>query len=72
MRQLSVMLKCIDSRQRKNWSMQAAFHGITIPTEGGSGSTKPNEMSEAETSMMNRAKAEAKLRKAQEFAKRHG
>lgn len=66
------MLKRIDTRHRRNLAVTASFHGIKLPVEGGAEPTETPEMSEAEASLMSRAKAEAKLRKAQEFSKRHG
>lgn len=72
MRQLSAMLKRIDTRHRRNLAVTASFHGIKLPVEGSSEPSTAPEMSEADVATMNRARAEAKLRKAQEAAKRHG
>jgi len=72
MRQLSAMLKQIDKRLHNEMSIQASFHGIKIPQRGSSEPTPAVETSEAEVMAINKARLEAKARKAEEFARRYG
>lgn len=72
MRELNFMLKQIDARLHNNMAIEASFHGIKIPMNGQSSVAKPVESTESEVAAMDRARSEAKLRKAQEFRKRYG
>jgi hypothetical protein len=72
MRQLDQLLGVINKRVQDELRIQAAFNGIQLPTEGNSEPTAKPETTEAEVAAMSRAREEAKLRKAQEFARRHG
>lgn len=70
MRELDAMLRAIDQRRHNEISVQASFHGIRIPIKGEP--VKPVNMTEAESSAMEKALQEARLRKAKEFERRHG
>ena len=73
MRQLHAMLKQIDKRLHNEMSIQASFHGIKIPQRGDKGPSPVVETTEEEVAAINKARLEAKARKAEEFErKRYG
>lgn len=73
MRQLDAMLRQISKRRHNELAVQASFHGVKIPLIGESVEpVQTSPLEEKEALAMQKAIAEAKLRKSQEFAKRHG
>lgn len=71
MRQLSAMLKKIDSRLHQELSLQASFHGHKLARKQG-GEDQGEQLTDEQSKIVKQMMERARLRKTQEFAKRNG
>lgn len=66
------MLKAIEKRRHNETAVQASFHGVKIPFKDAPERELPTEISEKEARLQQQAQAEAQMRIADRFRRRHG